>query len=170
MPAARTTIIISDLSREQCLTVPRAIRADIGSLTAEFQLGDDLIDTWSELAFLSRLVIIVNNEQNASAVYKYLKSEHPDLKIHLSESIVRRHKSFDATLKTPISPKPDLYEEKEPSKSDDEESLGPYFRKRSNTKVLLEGLKLNTAADVVKQDGTISPMSPTITLDEALDQ
>lgn len=161
MPAPRTTIIVSKLTGLQCLTVPTQIKSEIRAL-GESLGGDDLIQQWSELPFLSRLVVSITSEPLAEYVYKRLVACHPELKIHLSESIRRRNSSFDESLQTPVSPKLGKYEEPEPVKSDDEtvDTLTPMRRKTT----LVEGLRLNTS--IVHANGTTSPMSPTITLED----
>jgi hypothetical protein len=165
MPAQRTTIIISDLSRAECITIPAIIKSEVQLLQKE--LGEpDLVDQWSELPFLSRLVVSIKDESLAEKVFRRLKQSHPDLKVHLSESIRRRNKSFDLTLTAPTSPILNRYEEPEPAKSTtDNDMISFPSPKLTRKRTLVEGLKLDTSV-VKNKDGTISPMSPTITLEQ----
>lgn len=163
----RTTIIVSNLSKEEFLQVPRTIRSELDKLATEIH-EPALVEQWSELPFLSRLVISIKSEDLAKQAYQKLRESHPELKVHLSECIIRRNKSFDGTLQAPVSPKLDKYEEPEPAKSDDEdkgfEQTPDFTIPRRRT--LVEGLKLNTSFGSGPGQTDAVSMSPTITLEE----
>lgn len=123
MKNEKNTIIISELTREECLMLPKQIKKDITE-----SYGDGSISNWSELIGLSRLVIVLNH--NSKDIIMMIKNKYPGLNVHLSEPILRRHKSIDE-LETPILSKINLYDEPKPQ---------PILNNEEKSKILLEPL------------------------------
>lgn len=163
----KTTIIISELTKEQTISIPNIIKSQIHQYQREHNLDADIIKHWTELPGLSRLVIMFENEDVAAEIFNQLKANHEDLKIYLSEHILRRHNSDPSLkLKVPRSPSPEKYHEPEPVYQADAHVSS------NETKLLLESLVLDTSKLDEKtrtqrsNSGTLSPTSPSITLEQ----
>jgi hypothetical protein len=94
----KTTIIISELDRGSCLTLPKLVKSEIIQ-----NFGKESIQHWSELLGLGRLVMILSSEYIASKAFSLLRANHPEVKIQVSESILPRHRSFDGAFNAPLS-------------------------------------------------------------------
>lgn len=164
----KTTIIISELSKSELLKVSVTIKQYLVDYQKQNNLTESqLIENWSELPTLSRLVIIFTEQEYATDVFKHLVIALPNHKINLSESLLRRHKSF-TSLEAPSSleqAQSSLYEEPKPARKN-EIKLGENETPRTLFK---PDLSLNTELQPDLNNPSSrekSPRSPTITLEE----
>lgn len=164
----KTTIIISDLSKPELLKVAVTIKQYLVEYQKQHGLSESqLVENWSELPTLSRLVIILTEESYATEIYSHLTTALPNYKVHLSESLIRRSKSEDS-LQAPANEDPldsKLYREPKPTNKNEiklEENQPPRT-------LFKPSLSLNTntdSPDLQDPARERSPRSPTITLEE----
>ncbi|KAH3673669.1 hypothetical protein WICMUC_003572 [Wickerhamomyces mucosus] len=165
MSITKDTIIISDLSREQTLTIPNSIKQEINYFE-KIQDEQEVISHWADLTGLNRLVIVFKDSKVAQNIFEVIRNKYPNLHVHLSESILKKHKSNE-NLQQPSADAPKLYQEPRPrSNSSDFSSLIiPDFLNSSTDHkklTILEPLKISSPE---KASGELSPRSPTITLE-----
>ncbi|EGV60547.1 hypothetical protein PSN45_001691 [Yamadazyma tenuis] len=107
-----TSIIISELSRQDFIKTnhPMSLvdQIKLEILNIDYQGDEDYylnkISTWSNLPFLSRVIIILKDEESSKQLYHYINSEirskyhlDPGVKVTLQENLLQRSKSFDGS-------------------------------------------------------------------------
>lgn len=162
----KTTIIISELSKPELLKVSITIKQYLVDYQKQNNITEfQLVENWSELPTLSRLVIIFTEEKYATDIFQHLNTALPNHKVHLSESLLRRHKSF-GSLEAPSNleqAQSSLYQEPEPIKNNEnklEENQPPRTLFKPDLSLNTE---MNPKAPSPRGE---SPSSPTITLEE----
>ncbi|CCH44241.1 hypothetical protein BN7_3802 [Wickerhamomyces ciferrii] len=168
---AKTTIIISDLTKPDLLKVSVTIKQYLITFQKQHNISEnELVENWSELPTLSRLVIIFTKEEYTQEIYTHLKTSLPSNKIHLSESLLRRHKSFDSQLHAPSNLEQQqslLYEEPKPMSTGVvklQENQAP--RTLFKPDLTLDTNQINIQGSLDPSSRERSPRSPTITLEE----
>jgi len=167
----KTTIIISELSKPELLQVSTTIKQYLEEYQIQNNLkSSQLVENWSELPTLSRIVIIFTEEHHATEIFTHLsKVLLPNYKVHLTESLLRRHRSFNS-LEAPAHHEPvdtNLYQEPKPVLNNEvklETNQPP--RTLFKPDLTLDTVTSNNLQEPNSPGRNKSPQSPTITLEE----
>lgn len=193
MTLEKTCIIVTNLDKLDFVAAPGQpmLVAD----TIKFTVAQCCLNMeyWLCLPNLSRIIIILTSEADATAAANKLKlwaaETHPQLRVLLQENLLSRSKLSDAILESPDIGNGSGYTEPRPQQFDvvadlkhigidvsaynttsemaewQSESPVGIGRTRSQTRTLFKP-KLDTLAATIDRGGISPPTSPTITLDD----
>lgn len=115
--SAKTTIIISNLDKDDFVSDRKSMTSKMSFVDqvklnvlnlrspSNISYGEDyylnMIEQWSNLPFLNRIIIIMKNEDLAKLLHKYLTSgsllpQHT--KVSLQENLITKSKSYDSLI------------------------------------------------------------------------